>query len=122
MICHNCGERTPNEESIFCFSCNKRYMKSKGHMVVGLSIFILASFITIGSLISAYGSSNGGTYFILYGAIFLGLIDFLKGISDYFHFGKIVKNPSKYEKKDVDDGNINEDALNRYLSHKNNKE
>ena len=122
MVCYNCGEQTPNDESIFCFNCNKRYMRSKGHMTVGLLVFILASAGTVASLVNAYNSPDGGFYYILYGAIIFGLIDFLKGISDYRHFSKIVENPYKYEKKDVNDGNINEDALQRYFSHKSNKE
>ena len=45
MVCYNCGEQTPNDESIFCFNCNKRYMRSKGHMTVGLLVFSHLSYI-----------------------------------------------------------------------------
>lgn len=116
MVCKLCKEEHHNNLSDkYCSKCMELFDKSKRNIIIGCIFFILGLSFTVMTLI------DGTIRVLFYGAILFGFIDTVKGISDYFHLKKIENHPEKYiVKQDINDSEVNEEALNRYLASKRN--
>ncbi len=102
MICNKCGGKFDNEDNVCPFCVRSRWFKlgeidpntvdphckpernSRGQrsMIFGGLVCVVGILITAGTYASAEG---GGTYFIAWGAIVFGAIQFFRGFYHYYH-------------------------------------
>ena len=117
MECRSCFEITDQEFSL-CNSCERKKKSSKFWMILGLVLTILG---IVGS-ISSYFSAVNNSYTIYYGFIIFSFILFIKGFADWSYYRKREKEIKQHGNlKNNSDGNINEDALKRYLDNRKNE-
>ena len=60
--------------------------KYKRHMIYGILWAVGGTAVTVGTLLSASSKSGGGTYFIAWGAIIFGIIDFVRGLTGWLKY------------------------------------
>lgn len=118
MECVNCCVDMPDDE-LLCSQCLRKMQACKKHAIYGLIWLIAGLTLTIGTFILTVSNDSGGVYLITYGAIIWGAIEFGRGLFGYLHFKLLQKNSHKIVRKEnMNDGRVNEDALQRYLAGK----
>jgi hypothetical protein len=60
--------------------------KYKRRMVYGVLWTVGGTVVTVGTLLSAASRSGGGTYFIAWGAIIFGIVDFIRGLVGWLKY------------------------------------
>ncbi|HVG33205.1 MAG TPA: zinc ribbon domain-containing protein [Pyrinomonadaceae bacterium] len=82
-FCHTpLDERTVAQAVATQAKENSKYRRGQyqKHMLIGIGLFFLGLVITIGTYAVAASSQQGGHYFITYGLIISGALDFLYGL------------------------------------------
>jgi hypothetical protein len=55
-------------------------------MIYGALWAVGGTAATVGTLVSASHKSGGGTYFVAWGAIIFGIIDFIRGLTGWLKY------------------------------------
>ncbi len=119
MECRSCFEITDQEFSL-CNSCERKKKSSKFWMILGLALTLLGIVGSISSYFSAINNINN-SYTIYYGFVIFSFIVFIKSFADWLYYRKREKEIKQHGNlNNNNNGDINEDALKRYLNNRKN--